>query len=335
MPPPDQDRTAARPPLARWSIDRAADHRGDGLLDELLADPSTQVLTVSDGRALVVGDPGRLVLRGPQPADAHRLAIFLGQRDDVRYLAVVVPDDLAAPDVVAMSDAPAGPRPPGAPGGGELSDRGDGDVRWAGLREVGVVLTDREAALVTQSLAVANWHASHTHCPRCGAPTRVVQSGYVRVCEADGSEHYPRTDPAVIMTVVDRAGRLLLGRQVTWPQGRFSTLAGFVEPGESLEDAVRREVWEEAGIVVDDVRYLGSQPWPFPASIMLGFTARAVTTDVHVDGVELGDARWFTREQLHAALSDGTLRAPNRLSIARFLIEDWYGEPLGDLGSWR
>jgi NAD+ diphosphatase len=320
--------------LALSPIDRAAERRGDDLVPKLLADPATRVLTVSDGRALVVGDPARLVLRAPRPADGDRLAIFLGQQDDVRYLAVVVPDDLAAPEVVAMSDAPAGPRPPGAPGGGGLSDAGD-DVRWAGLREVGVVLPDREAALVTQSLAVANWHATHTHCPRCGSPTRVVQSGYVRVCESDGSEHYPRTDPAVIMTVVDDDERLLLGRQVTWPEGRFSTLAGFVEPGENREAAVRREVWEEAGLVVDDVRYLGSQPWPFPASIMLGFTAHAATTDVHVDGVELGEARWFTREQLHRALTEGTMRAPNRLSIARFLIEDWYGEPLGDLGSWR
>jgi NAD+ diphosphatase len=293
------------------------------------------VLTVSDGRALVVGDPAQLVLRAPQAADGDRLAIFLGQQDDVRYLAVVVPDDLAAPDVVAMSDAPAGPRPPGAPGGGEARDAGVAEVRWAGLREVGVVLSDREASLVVQAVAVANWHATHGHCPRCGARTRVVQSGYVRVCEVDGSEHYPRTDPAVIMTVVDDEGRLLLGRQVTWPEGRFSTLAGFVEPGESLEAAVRREVWEEAGLVVDDVRYLGSQPWPFPASIMLGFTAHAATTDVHPDGVELGEARWFTREQLRDALTDGSMRAPNRLSIARFLIEDWYGEPLGDLGSWR
>ncbi|HET8615650.1 MAG TPA: NAD(+) diphosphatase [Actinomycetales bacterium] len=330
-----EDRTAARPPLAHSAVDRAAELRGPGLVPQLLVDAGTRVLTVSDGRALVVGDPAQLVLRDPQPADRDRLAMFLGRQDDVCYLAVVVPDDLAAPDVVAMSDAPAGPRPPGAPGGGGLSDTGEGELRWAGLREVGVVLPDRDAALVTQALALANWHATHTHCPRCGSPTRVAESGYVRVCETDGSEHYPRTDPAVIMTVVDDEGRLLLGRQVTWPEGRFSTLAGFVEPGENLEAAVRREVREESGLVVDDVRYLGSQPWPFPASIMVGFTAHAVTTDVHVDGVELGEARWFTREQLYDALSDGSMRAPNRLSIARFLIEEWYGEPLGDLGSWR
>jgi NAD+ diphosphatase len=328
-------RTAARPPLAHATVDRAAELRGPSLVPDLLGDPTTRLLTVSNGRALVTGDPAQLVLRAPQPADRDRLAMFLGQQDDVRYLAVVVPDDLAAPDVIAMSDAPAGPRPPGAPGGGEPSDTGEDAVRWAGLREVGVVLPDRDAALVAQALALANWHATHTHCPRCGSATRVTQSGYVRVCEADGSEHYPRTDPAVIMTVVDDDGRLLLGRQVTWPEGRFSTLAGFVEPGENLEAAVRREVWEEAGIMVDDVRYLGSQPWPFPASIMLGFTAHAASTDVHVDGVELGEARWFTREQLYQALSEGSMRAPNRLSIARFLIEDWYGEPLGDLGSWR
>jgi NAD+ diphosphatase len=193
----------------------------------------------------------------------------------------------------------------------------------------------RLAGLLTQALALSNWHAAHTHCPRCGSPTRVAQSGYVRVCEADGSEHYPRTDPAVIMTVVDDDERLLLGRQAAWPVGRFSTLAGFVEPGEELEAAVRREVHEECGIVVDDVRYVASQPWPFPASLMCGFTGHAATTDVHVDGVEISEARWFTRASLREALASGEVLAPNRLSIARFLIEDWYGGSLGDLGSWR
>jgi NAD+ diphosphatase len=322
---------ASRPALGRSPVDRAAHRRGEALIPELLAQGSTRVLTVSDGRALVEGEPARLLLRPPDRGDLGRLALFLGEQDDVAYVAVVVP-----PEDVIPSGLPAGPRPPGAPGGGDVSrdDRGP-DLRWAGLREVGVMLTDRDAGLLTQALALANWHATHTHCPRCGSPTRVTLSGYVRVCESDGSEHYPRTDPAVIMTVVDDDERLLLGRQAVWPAGRFSTLAGFVEPGEELEAAVRREVMEECGIVVDDVRYLASQPWPFPASIMLGFTAHAATTDVHVDGVEIAQARWFTRESLAGALASGEVLAPNRLSIARYLIEDWYGGSLGDLGSWR
>jgi NAD+ diphosphatase len=322
---------ASRPALGRSPVDRAADRRDETLLPALLEDPATRVLTISDGRAVVEGEPTRLLLRSPQPADSGRLAMFLGQADDVPYVAVVV-----SPDEPVPFGLPAGPRPPGTPGGGGMSDDDRGpDVRLAGLREVGVLLGDTEAGLLTQALALANWHATHTHCPRCGAPTRVTQAGYVRVCDADGSEHFPRTDPAVIMTVLDDDDRLLLGRQAAWPAGRFSTLAGFVEPGEELEAAVRREVREEVGIVVDDVRYLASQPWPFPASLMCGFTAHAATTDVHVDGIEISQARWFTRTSLREALVSREVLAPNRLSIARFLIEDWYGESLGDLGSWR
>jgi NAD+ diphosphatase len=322
---------APRPALGRSPVDRAADRRGDTLIPHLLEDPTTQIVTISEGRAVVEGEPARLLLRSPQPADAGRLAMFLGQADDVPYVAVVL-----GPDELVPSGLPAGPRPPGSPGGGAMSADDVGpDVRLAGLREVGVLLDDRDAGLLTQALALANWHGTHTHCPRCGAPTRVTQAGYVRVCEADGSEHFPRTDPAVIMTVVDDDERLLLGRQAVWPAGRFSTLAGFVEPGEALEAAVRREVMEECGIVVDDVRYVASQPWPFPASLMCGFSAHAATTDVHVDGVEISEARWFTRASLRDALAAREVLAPNRLSIARFLIEDWYGGSLGDLGSWR
>jgi NAD+ diphosphatase len=200
-----------------------------------------------------------------------------------------------------------------------------------GLREVGAMLNERDAGLVTVALGLAHWHRRHGFCPRCGARTRVTHAGWVRVCDVDGSEHYPRIDPAVIMAVVDDDDRLLLGRQVSWPQGRFSTLAGFVEPGEEFEDAVRREVHEESGVLVDDVTYLGSQPWPFPASVMVGFTAHAASTDIRVDGVELGEARWFTRRQFRGALDSGELRTPTRLSISRVLVEHWYGQELGDV----
>jgi NAD+ diphosphatase len=207
--------------------------------------------------------------------------------------------------------------------------------RWAGLRDVGTLLDDTGAGLFTAALALANWHAVHPRCARCGTPTVVVQAGWARSCPACGAEHYPRTDPAVIMAVVDDDGRLLLGRQAAWPPKRYSTLAGFVEPGESLEAAVRREVAEEAGVVVGAVEYRGSQPWPFPSSLMLGFRGHAVGTAVEVDGVELAHARWWTREEFEADLASGELMLPPRVSIARRLIEDWYGGPVAGEGVSR
>nr|WP_284290137.1 NAD(+) diphosphatase [Angustibacter aerolatus] len=158
----------------------------------------------------------------------------------------------------------------------------------------------------------------------------------MRRCSADGSDHYPRTDPAVIMTVVDDDDRLLLGSSARWPAGRYSTLAGFVEPGESLEATVRREVREEVGVEIGDVAYLGSQPWPFPASIMLGFVAQALTTEVHVDGEEIAAARWFTRDELAESVAAREVLLSPRLSISRALVEHWYGGRIDDGGdTWR
>jgi NAD+ diphosphatase len=189
---------------------------------------------------------------------------------------------------------------------------------------------------MTESVAVLGWHATHTHCPRCGTPTEPVEAGWSRRCPADGSGHYPRTDPAVIMSVVDADDRLLLGHNPAWPDGRYSTLAGFVEPGESLEAAVRREVAEEVGVVVGEVEYLGSQPWPFPASLMLGFAARAVDPTISTDDVEITDARWFTREELRSAAAAGDVLLPSGVSIARRLVEHWYGGELpGAREAWR
>lgn len=201
---------------------------------------------------------------------------------------------------------------------------------------VGHVLDDTDVGLLTCGVALANWHTGHARCPRCGAATEPILAGWARSCPSCGVEHFPRTDPAVIMAVVDRADRILLGRQTGWPEKRFSTLAGFVEPGESLEAAVRREVAEEAGIVVGDVVYRGSQPWPFPSSLMVGFRASALSTEITVDGAELARARWWTREEMALDLDTGELVLPPAVSIARRLIEDWYGSPLPDEGGpWR
>jgi NAD+ diphosphatase len=310
-------------PLSRATLDRAADRRGDGLLPTLLADPATRVLEVASGRAPVTGDPPALVLRAPEPGDADRVAVFLGREVDG-----------TGPGVDHVAVAVQGPQ--GSNGSAVRFDVGADADGWAGLREVGGLLGARDAGLLTEATAVLNWHATHPRCPRCGEPTVVVQAGWARQCPADGSDHYPRTDPAVIMTVVDDHDRVLLGSQAAWPTGRFSTLAGFVEPGEPLEAAVRREVLEEVGVRVGEVTYLGSQPWPFPASVMVGFRARATTTEVRVDGLEIAQARWFTREELAADVASGEVVLPSRISIARALLEEWYGGPIeDDGGTWR
>ncbi len=286
-----------QPALSRGTVDRDGATRLD---DAALAAAweRARVLVVEDTGALVEGTD--LVLVGPQEAPPGD-RLYLGRLDDVPYFAV------------------AGPLPhrPGA--------------RPMGLRDVGSELGDRDAGLLVHAVGLANWHAAHPHCSRCGARTQSARGGSVRVCEADGSSHFPRTDPAVIVLITDGADRAVLGRPATWPPRRYSTLAGFVEPGESAEQAVVREVGEEAGIDVREVVYRGSQPWPFPASLMIGY--RAVcdpgAEPVPQDG-ELEDARWFTREQLRDAGGwaggDGPVLLPPPVSIAHRLITDWVSE---------
>jgi NAD+ diphosphatase len=199
------------------------------------------------------------------------------------------------------------------------------DARWTGFRDIAAELNPTDTALFVEASAIANWHAGHTHCPRCGAPTVVESGGWMRRCPQDNSEHYPRTDPAIIVTVVGPDGRLLLGGGGPRDARNYSTLAGFVEPGESLEQAVVREIHEEVGVRVSGCQYMGSQPWPFPASLMLGFTAITADTEATPDGVEVTRARWFSREELQEAVLTGEITISSRLSIARSLIEHWYG----------
>jgi NAD+ diphosphatase len=175
-------------------------------------------------------------------------------------------------------------------------------------------------------MALDNWHRTHTHCPRCGAPTESEQGGWQRRCVQDGSTHFPRTDPAVIMLVHDGADRCLLGRQPTWPEHRFSCLAGFVESGESAEGAVVREVAEEVGVTVTDVSYRSSQPWPFPCSLMLGYRARATDERITLPDGEIAEARWLTRQQLRDAMASGDVLLPPPVSIAHQLITEWLEE---------
>lgn len=207
-----------------------------------------------------------------------------------------------------------------------------GATQWRGLREIGPELTAIELEALMTAVALESWHTRHGFCPTCGERTTVASGGWVRRCSADGTEHYPRTDPAIIVLVIDDDDRALLGRQATWPAQWRSALAGFVEPGERAESAVRREVAEEVGLSLGGVRYVASQPWPFPGSLMLGFHARASTTNIAVDGLEIAEAEWFSREQLADAAATGTIQLPPAISIARGLIERWFGKPIP--GSW-
>jgi NAD+ diphosphatase len=198
---------------------------------------------------------------------------------------------------------------------------------WQSLRALGSELSDRDAGLFTQSLAVANWHEKNQHCPKCGTPTVIEQGGWVRRCFKDNNEIFPRTDPAIIVAITDQEDRILLGSQGTWEQNRWSILAGFVEAGESLEAAVVREMKEECGLDVFDVEYLYSQSWPFPQSLMLGFTAKADSSIVFLpDGEEIVKLRWFSRAEIAAEAK--SLLLPSDSTISRALIELWYGSAI-------
>lgn len=285
---------APPPALSRSGIDRAAHRRRDeAYLASAWADPDSLAFVVDEGRVLVdsSANPPRLVLAAPaRMPPGERL--FLGETSAKAYFAVLA----------ALPEAP-----PSA------------DVDLLGLREVGALLDSVEAGLLTHAVALSNWHATHRRCAECGTETESVAGGSVRRCLADGSEHFPRVDPAVIMLVHDGADRVVLGRAPSWPAGRFSILAGFVEPGESLEHAVAREVAEEVGLEVTDIRYVGSQPWPLPSSLMLGFTARSVFRELSPDPEELAEAYWFTR----AEVRDGKAGTPSAVSIAHWLLCRW------------
>ena len=200
------------------------------------------------------------------------------------------------------------------------------------LRSLGDYLSELEMGLAIHAQAIANWHHTHQFCSRCGQPTLSANGGSLRKCTSDGSEHYPRTDGAVIVLVKDSQDRVLLGRQKIWPERRFSCFAGFVEPGESFEQTVMREVFEESGIKVEELNYLGSQPWPFPASIMISFSALATNpNEARPDGEEIVEIIWLTRGEMRSAIAENTLTLPPPMSVARKMIEFWYEESGADI----
>jgi NAD+ diphosphatase len=228
-------------------------------------------------------------------------------------------------------------------------DDGSGDFekdKYQGfktLREVGGNLDAEDLTLAMHAVGLANWHENHTHCSKCGAQTVSDLGGSVRVCVEDSTQHHPRTDPAVIVLVRDADDRILLGHQPIWPEKRFSTFAGFVETGESFEECVSREVFEEAGIYPSQVKYITSQPWPFPASIMIAFEAFAERPqDARPDGQEITAVRWLSRDEMKQTVASGEILLPPGISVARRMIESWYtrveGYSRNDLQgeqSWR
>lgn len=307
-------RPTIAPALSRSELDRDYLSRVGGV-HALLEDPRTRLVVLHEGRALGTAEGALALLDSGSLAVDPDAAVFLGRA----RTASAGLDAGAAVLALSVSEADAGTL--GAQGA------------WLDLRRVGALLEPRDAGLFTQALALANWHTTAAFSPATGEPTAVVHAGWVRVDPSTGRENYPRTDPAVIVAVLDADDRILLGSNVEWDPARFSLLAGFVEPGESLEAAVIREIFEEAGVVVVDPEYRGSQPWPFPASLMLGFEARiapGTSPDPRPDGTELRELRWFTREQLSADAAAGRVVLPGPASIARVIIEDWFGGAIGE-----
>lgn len=330
---PDLKEKDAGPPASRLRdtvlpvpaalIDRGSAARvKPGMLEELLRPGGAHAILLSQREALVSGeglvflDAARLAARLAGTVYAPEHVIYLGSAlpgtgpaPGIQYVLFVLPEQFE------VRSEPFEEHVEGIPAGAE----------WAGFREVAARLDPTDTALFIEASAVANWHATHMHCPRCGAVTVPEAGGWVRRCPVDNSEHYPRTDPAIIVTVVGPDDRLLLGGGGPLDARNYSTLAGFVEPGETLEQAVVREIGEEVGVRVTASQYLGSQSWPFPASLMLGFTAATTDTQATPDGVEVTRARWFSRDELQEAVLSGEIVISGRLSIARALIEHWYG----------
>ena len=283
-------------PLAASQVDRSAHLRSDeGYLKSTWS--SALVITFMDEKFATSGDQLSLVTGATLGEYQSQSDYFLGIKDEQVFFVRHLPPDEGS------------------------------KLELKTLREIGVHLSPRDIGLSVHAQGLANWHTKHPRCAQCGAATTVISGGSVRRCLIDQSEHYPRTDGAVIVLVKDDQDRVLLGRQKVWPKYRFSTFAGFVEPGESFEHCVVREVREEAGVELSQINYLGSQPWPFPASLMIAFEAVTNTPQLaRPDGEEIEEIRWFSRAEMKAAILDKSLILPLEISVARQMIKAWYGQ---------
>ena len=302
-------------PLSRSQLDRAAHLRSDeSALDKLWE--SGKIINLLGDRFQVNGSHIALL------TSTQAKSLMGGETKYERYFLGL--DASGAGYFVAhRSDAPSE-----YPSGYET------------LRTIGKSLSDLEIGAAVHALALSLWHQSHRRCAKCGEATKSVLGGSVRRCQSCETDHHPRTDPAIIVLVKDRSDRILLGRQKVWPPKRFSTFAGFVEPGESFERTVVREVAEECGGSVETMRYLGSQPWPFPASLMIAFEATISNPDsVEADGEEIEEIIWLDRETLKVKVASEELLLPPKISVARAMIESWYGKSadkdLAGREAWR
>lgn len=289
-------------PLARFAVDRGALMRSNkDWLAELWPLESTRVLYINKNQVPVTTELSLILVHSHSlPVVDVQSALLLGIDSDHAYIAVM------------------------------LDEHSDVAPLWVTLRDVGAQLSPLDVGLAITATALATWHQTHTYCAQCGGRTEVSDAGWSRSCQNDCVTHFPRTEPAIIVAVQDCAEKILLGRRSNWPDNWFSTLAGFVEAGESCEAAVVREVREEVGVEIDikSLQYLGSQPWPYPASLMLGYSARALTTEFKPDEDEIAEIRWLSRDELTRQCESGMLKLPNPAAISWHLIEHWYGKPL-------
>ncbi len=284
--------------LTGTPFDRAAQLRGDAIQLRVLMS-GARFVPVHEGAHLVDDAPRLVTWDHTQAAHVDlTAAVFLGFIGQTPWFALPV----------------TGPQPSGI---------------WKGLRELMPLLPGDEAAILSYALAMTTWRRNHLHCGRCGGATALSDGGHSSICPACDHKSFPRTDPVVI-ALITHADKCLLGRQAAWPPGFYSCVAGFVEPGETLEDAVRRESFEETGINIGEVRYVASQPWPFPASLMLGFRAEATSTAISRNDQELEDCRWFGKDDVRSFGERGDdapgFKLPGRYAIARSLIDGWLAE---------
>ncbi len=304
------------PPLARQALDRDyLSRENPDLFTKLRAQSSSRALLMCEGKVLLAkSTAAELELKPLSDAPDDALLTYLGTTvQDSKQAAKGSAICLA---VISKQQA-------------DLFE--PESKRWVSLRAYGAGLSDLDAGIFTQGLALNNWHQTHSHCPNCGSPTIVEKAGWVRRCQRDDLELFPRTDPAIIVSIIDESDRILLGSQGVWEENRWSVLAGFVEPGESLEAAVIREMKEESGLDVFEPKYMYSQGWPYPYSLMLGFTARADSAQLlKPDGQEIVSLRWFSRQDLAAQAN--TLLLPGKATISRAMIELWFGKEISSAG---